>query len=201
VNPGAEANWRTSAEHGTPIGGKSVEFSGRCSTIVLMAEIDLGHGRVALLDDADLPLVNKWKWHAQVGKHTAYARRNTNRDGKSVSIFLHRVITAAPAHLCVDHIDGDGLNNRRSNLRLVDRAENLWNRRSTAAGVCARGAKWRALLDHRGTRYELGAYDTREAAELARRFCLARLRGEHFDGDFDVLALPPIIRRAVMGAG
>lgn len=82
-------------------------------------EIPLTQGKVAVIDDADWPLVSGHKWRAawsrRRGANTWYAW--TSVRGSTVG--MHRVIMAAPKGMLVDHRDGDGLNNRRSNLRLA----------------------------------------------------------------------------------
>lgn len=78
----------------------------------------------AIIDDDDLPLLagyRRWSiWHPR-GSRTAYARSSLN--GKTV--YLHRLILAAQPGEEIDHIDGNGLNNCRANLRRVSHAENI----------------------------------------------------------------------------
>lgn len=91
-----------------------------------MAEqILLTKGRVTLVDSADYDWLNQWKWH--YNGTTGYAARRVwsgpNQGYKS----MHRVIMNAPENLQVDHISGDKLDNRRSNLRLVTAKQNMRN--------------------------------------------------------------------------
>src|SRR3990167_2833786 len=95
-----------------------------------MIELPLYDGTPTLIDDEDLPLVDRWAWHHQIlGGGLSYARRSNSRGRRPRTIYMHRVIMNAPSGLVVDHIDGNGLNNQRSNLRVVTARENLWNRR------------------------------------------------------------------------
>lgn len=86
--------------------------------------IPLTRGLFALIDEADAPTVACHKWCAVRGNGHFYA---TRRDGKR-TLKMHRAITDAPAGLFVDHINGDSLDNRRSNLRVVSQSANAGNR-------------------------------------------------------------------------
>lgn len=88
-----------------------------------MRSVSLTRGYEAVVDDEDYDLVSQFKWYANVSGRTVYAERKTRR----VQMSMHRLILDAPAHLCVDHIDGNGLNNTRANLRLATRQQNLFS--------------------------------------------------------------------------
>jgi hypothetical protein len=105
-------------------------------------------GHEILIDDEDFELVSKHTWHVRKTKHTKYARTNIRiSKGKQKGLHLHRLITNCPKHLMVDHINRNGLDNRRCNLRICSRSENLMNSKkpegrytSKYKGVCL--AKW-----------------------------------------------------------
>jgi len=108
-----------------------------------MAEIKLANGQVALVDEADLPKVSRWKWNVGSG----YARRTTRSGG----IYMHRFIMDASPGMDVSHINHNRLDNRRANLRIVPHVEALWNRRCPARGITRdKNGAWRAYLTHRG---------------------------------------------------
>ena len=94
-----------------------------------MAEIALrwkkekNRGLVAVVDDRDLPLVagRKWYAHRVKGSLTVYAKTGTAKG----HVFMHHLIVGRRRGLEVDHRDGNGLNNRRSNLRHVTHAVNI----------------------------------------------------------------------------
>ena len=91
-----------------------------------MKEIPLTQGKVAQVDDEDFEWLNQWRWcfHGD-----GYAERRSARiSGKSHIIFMHRLIAKTPDGFETDHIDGDGLNNQRHNLRICSNAENQHNR-------------------------------------------------------------------------
>ena len=135
-----------------------------------MREIVLTQGKVALVDDEDFELVSQWKWCAMRGKHTWYAVRGC-ADGKSV--LMHREIFGADAGVkCqIDHKDGNGLNNKRENLRIATQSQNNANARnrlntsSPYKGVCWDNARnaWLARISENF----LGRFSSEEDAAKA----------------------------------
>ena len=111
-----------------------------------MAHLLLTKGFVAEIDDADYEWLLQWKWTAVVtGKNIkrvyAYRREgwdNTRRRWRSC-VFLHRAVLDAPPEHDVDHINGDTLDNRRENLRLATRSQNLANSRRAVGSTGFRG--------------------------------------------------------------
>src|SRR5688500_12272183 len=92
-------------------------------------EISLTRGQVAIVDNADFGWLSQWKWYATKHRNTYYADRNGYiSHTKHDTIRMHRLILDAPTGIHVDHIDGNGLNNQRSNLRLCTNQQNLANR-------------------------------------------------------------------------
>ncbi len=101
-----------------------------------MKEIKLTKGKVALVDDEDFEYLNQWKWRALKGSSTYYASMQTNtRDEygvyKQKITYMHRLLMNCSAVLHVDHMDHNGLNNQRSNLRNCTRGENQRNKRAS----------------------------------------------------------------------
>lgn len=91
--------------------------------------------RVALIDDRDVSLIAPFHWTIQksyCGADLFYAFRYVYEPntGKRQRLLMHRVILDAPDGVLVDHINGDGLDNRRSNLRLATHRQNHANRQS-----------------------------------------------------------------------
>jgi hypothetical protein len=142
-----------------------------------MKTIELTQGKVALVDDAPA-WVFKVKWYAQRDGGTYYAVRKIRReDGKQTLQILHRVLIDAKPEQDVDHIDGDGLNDQLSNLRIVTNSQNLraFRRRQTNNKSGFRGVswnkqrrKWRAQIKHDGVMIHVGRYNTPEEAAKAR---------------------------------
>lgn len=86
-------------------------------------------GKFAIVDDEDLEKVSQGKWYFRPSRQTGCAEGAIRRDGKRVRVSMHRFIAETPAGMETDHINGDGLDNRRANLRSATRLENMRNRR------------------------------------------------------------------------
>lgn len=140
----------------------------------MTVEIPLTQGMAALVDDEDAERVlAQGKWYAHRNRHAFYALRMSRRpDGSRQTIGLHTFLTGWPL---VDHINGDGLDNRRANLRPATDTENRRNARrrtdntSGFRGVHwhkARGT-WRARISVDGQRVCLGYHPTADAAARA----------------------------------
>lgn len=94
-----------------------------------MKKIKLSNGLFATVDEADFATLNKYKWLASQGSRGGkkwYAVRFETIGGKKVNIRMHRQIMGlAPGNpLVVDHLDSDGLDNRRQNLEITTQEEN-----------------------------------------------------------------------------
>ena len=140
--------------------------------------IQLKNGGVAVIDPQDVTAVYGRVWRKS---HFGYAVSTI--PGEQRHVWMHRLITQAPDGMDVDHIDGDRLNNRRSNLRICERCQNLWNTgrhsdsRSPFKGICHKGnGRWVARIMVRGKRMHLGTFGS---AELARDAYLIAAKEMH----------------------
>jgi hypothetical protein len=98
-----------------------------------MIEIPLTQGKAAIIDDQDIHLVEGRTWHAwrvemKSGELWYAVSSATTRLPR---LLMHRVILDPPPHLLTDHIDGNGLNNQRYNLRAATKAQQSMNSRAT----------------------------------------------------------------------
>jgi len=94
-----------------------------------MREIKLTKGQIALVDDADYEGLSKIKWCATLCSY-AYRQGTVKPKDKYYAKngkygYMHRMLMNYPDGMVVDHIDGDGLNNRRENLRIITTRQNL----------------------------------------------------------------------------
>jgi hypothetical protein len=97
-------------------------------------------------------------------------------DGIYRTVFMHRHILSAPKGLVVDHVDGDKLNNQRSNLRICTHAQNCRNKvknhnnKSGFKGVSwdSWNQRWKSAIEHHGVSIALGNY--RDPIEAARAY-------------------------------
>jgi hypothetical protein len=138
-----------------------------------MKRIKLTGGKYAIVDDDVYERFGKLRWYAWQHPNTGtwYAARSE----KGIRVHLHRLIMNAPRGMHVDHINGDGLANRRSNLRLATSAQNARNRdrfkNNTTGykGVSRQSGrrKFRAQIYVNRKAVYLGWYDTPREAALA----------------------------------
>lgn len=90
-------------------------------------EVPVSGGLVALVDDEDYERISAYKWYKRKGPHTTYAMTNVYHGGSKRTGQMHRMILNAPEDQEVDHVNGDALDNRKSNLRLCSHQDNLRN--------------------------------------------------------------------------
>lgn len=158
-------------------------------------QLQLNDGHVATIDDADYETehtvrfrngmsftgcIAQLTWRAQVKPHTTYCVCMISGQ----EIRLHRlVMDAFPADL-IDHEDGNGLNNVRSNLRVATNEQNAQNRKTntgrTAKGVVfhSKSGRWHAHIRHKGVKKHIGSFSTQELAQDAYNAKAKELFGE-----------------------
>lgn len=142
-----------------------------------MRSIPLASGKSVVVDDEDFESISSFSWHSMKYGKTYYAVRIEKADGsKRRKVYMHRQIMGFPTGLEIDHDDGDGLNNRRSNLIPSTHARNLLNRVALAAnntsGVTGvswsrHKKKWDARISVRGRQICLGTFLKKKEAEAA----------------------------------
>lgn len=153
--------------------------------------IPLTQGKFAIVDADDYGWLAKYKWYSYQDGNTFYAFRRKGRKRRRST--MHREIMHAPEGLLVDHKDRNGLNNRKSNLRLCSPAQNAWNRRpapnchSKYKGVTwhKHHNKWHVRIFGSGKNYYLGSFDDETEAALAYD-----RKAEEFFGEFAYLNFP-----------
>jgi hypothetical protein len=152
-----------------------------------MKEIKLTMNLVALVDDEDFEALNKRKWFAQKGRNTFYARTSYRKNGVKKSERMHRVILGlTDSNLLADHIDGNGLNNQKSNLRTASYSDNNANRKtkindtSKYLGVCfnASNGLWKAQITKNYKKHNLGFFAKEINAAKAYNEAAKKLHGE-----------------------
>lgn len=102
-------------------------------------------------------------------------------------VYLHRLIVSCPDDMVVDHINGDVLDNRKSNLRIATRQQNNMNRRVssnntsgvTGVSFCRSYNKWQSTISVNGKMIHLGLFSNIEDAVAARRAAEERYFGEY----------------------
>ena len=101
-----------------------------------MRLIPLTQGKFAQVDDEDFMSLNQYKWFAHKNGNNFYAIRNSPRiQGKQLKIRMHEIILGnSKDKMVIDHIDHDGLNNQKKNLRFVTVSQNCKNKRASSNG-------------------------------------------------------------------
>lgn len=108
-----------------------------------MALWKLSQGKVMLYDEEDFDLLAKYHWYAQKQGTNWYACANTRKvSGERTIVGAHSVLLNPAGGLIVDHINHDGLDNRRENLRVCTKGENLRNKIPTKATSNYKGVSW-----------------------------------------------------------
>ena len=128
-------------------------------------------GLYAVVDAADYATVAAQTWFLSAGVYAISSRRNGAK-----ATYMHRVIIGAPEGIDVDHINGDRLDNRRGNLRLATRSENMRNatlRRNNTSGFVGvswngRRGKWVARLKVGARHLNAGYFNDAASAARAR---------------------------------
>lgn len=155
-----------------------------------MRELLLKNGVVVKVSDVDFDAVQRYHWRARTvyGKNSNHTYAVSHRKigkGRWVDVAMHRLIMNAPEGSLVDHINGDGLDNRRENLRLATQSENLRNRRKYKGSSKYLGVgwnKWRgvwvATVGYENRVLNLGTFKTEEEAARFRDDVASKLHGE-----------------------
>ena len=159
-----------------------------------IAYVPLTRGYEAVIDAADVPLVDGAPWQAKIHRRadgtirSIYAsRRDPAGDGSRRHVLMHRIIAGTPDGAETDHIDGNGLHNWRTNLRTATKTQNQHNcrvRSDSTSGIKGVSwypstGKWRAAIRAYGQRRCLGVHKCRTAAALAYAKASRELHGDY----------------------
>lgn len=146
-----------------------------------------------LFDRKDFKIIDRYVWHLHSAGYAAtndkYYYRSTK---KRRMIYMHRLIMDAPKDKCVDHINGNRLDNRKCNLRLCAKSENLDNSRKYGKTTSAymgvywdkNRLKWHANISIKNRHIHIGSFDKEIDAAKARDVYAKRFRGEFANLNF-----------------
>jgi hypothetical protein len=131
----------------------------------------------ALIDQEDVPKVTNYRWSIRHTKYVTYVKADLRKNGQRKILSLHRLIL--PTDQSIDHIDGIGTNNLKSNLRPASPGENAANQRLSSRSTSGyRGVslskitgKYRATIQHQLVKFFMGEFLT--AKEAARAWDIA----------------------------
>lgn len=159
-----------------------------------MKNVLLHSGDVAIVDDSDFEKVGDYAWYAFRRGFTTYARRvvydSVHGSGHPLTVLMHRQVMGLTAgdKRVVDHINHNGLDNRRENLRLVSHRENAHNKRSKDSmssryiGVCWDKCAnlWKSTIYVGNQKRSLGYFKDEDLAAVA------------YDNALVEMGLPPV---------
>lgn len=152
-----------------------------------MKQIPLTQGKFALVDDEDFEFLNQFKWQAANFRGVFYASRKINKNGKWGNVFMHRqILGLTDPKVQTDHINGDGLDNQRSNLRACTHSQNQRNKgkyKQNTSGFkgCSwykRLKKWRVQITVNGKDINVGYFNSKDAAAHAYNEKAKEFHGE-----------------------
>lgn len=142
-----------------------------------MKLIPLTQGKFAKVDDGDFGFLQQFKWRVRSSKRCFYAVRTEYlTDGKRKIIRMHRDVMGVTGAEIIDHINHDGLDNQKSNLRICTNAQNMRNRsglsKNSTSGFrgvsfCKQTGRWKAHIRVDLKKIHLGRHDTPELAYAA----------------------------------
>lgn len=170
-------------------GGDIIYSAPQVETTCAHKEIQLTNGKIVIVDAEDYEWLNQYRWWFAKRRSTEYAQcRITDSSGKKKIILMHRMLMNTPLGLDTDHINGNGLDNRKSNLRPSTHRENMRNRRK------ATGYKGVYYRQDRGVYYAHIKLDRRKVlghftSEVSAACAYDYAAKEHF-GEFACLNFP-----------
>jgi len=158
--------------------------------------ISLTKGKFAIVDPDDYKRLIKYKWHVTKNANTFHAKRNPRVDqkGRTAPIYMHRQIMNPPPGFVIDHINYNGLDNRKANLRLATHTQNNRHTRRTVRtgtskykGVSwySREKRWAVKITADGTTIPIGYF--KDEIEAVKAYDRA---AKTYHGEFAALNFP-----------
>ena len=156
--------------------------------------IRLTQGKYAIVDPEDYERLNRYKWYAVKYGRSVYAVRSVTVRKKKRHEQMHRAVMKTAKGKFCDHINHNGLDNRKANLRPVSRAENVWNMRKRKCKCSSKykgvswfsvKKKWQAGIQANGRKIFIGCFNNE--VEAAKAYDRAALK---YHGEFAALNFP-----------
>jgi len=155
-------------------------------------KIPLTRGQFAKVDPEDYLWLSQLRWYCHKGARTYYAVRQSKTENSKILIYMHRVIANTPGHMVCDHINHNGLDNRKENLRNCTIKQNIANSRprrnstSKYKGVAwsKRRKKWFVSIQTDGKTIHLGYFEDEDEAGRAYDDAAKKYQGEYANLNF-----------------
>lgn len=141
-----------------------------------------------IIDSKNIKKISKFKWYSYKKHHTCYVYSNEQHIGSYRLRFLHRFLINAPKDFIVDHINGNGLDNRECNLRLCNASENARARHNKESGTTSKykgvhwskqDKAWISAISYENKRYHIGLFKRELHAAIAYNV-IAKFMFKHF---------------------
>lgn len=169
--PSGKVYFRTEGAHFVPV-----------NEVGMLIPISKGKSVIVDYEDYDR-LLKMGKWHYSKGGYVCKTKVFPRINGKQPkeSVYMHRIIMNTPDGMVTDHIDGNGLNNQKSNLRICTQAENNLNKKIKGKykGIKFYQGKWHSEIKFKGEYKYLGSYESAEQAALAYNEVAKELHGAY----------------------
>ena len=158
--------------------------------------IPLTQGKYAIVDPEDYERFGQYRWFAVRSRDTFYAARSARRekDGRRKSYQMHREIMKIAEGMVCDHINGDGLDNRKANLREATCAQNNWNRAKSRVISCSKykglawdrqDRRWEVRISVNGRRIYIGRFKDQLEAAKAYDAAAVKYHGQYANVNFE----------------
>lgn len=136
------------------------------------------------MDDEDYEWLNEYKWHIDAYGYAGAAIKINNKWVKKI---MHRLLINTPNGMEIDHIDNNGLNNQKSNLRIVTHHQNIMNKSKRkngssifrGVGWCKAANKWQARISLNKKEHYIGIFKNEKDAAKAYNERAIELFGEY----------------------
>jgi hypothetical protein len=153
--------------------------------------IPVGRSKNAIVDDEDYDVLSKYKWaHYKKKNSEGYAKRHIYANGKRTTMLMHRELILAKNGDIVDHVDMNGLNNTKANLRICNNGQNAHNSKIYSTNTSGyKGVTYNrdrkgerkyivAYISYNDSLLYLGRYKTEQLAAVAYDEKAVELFGE-----------------------